>query len=88
MENKNTIRTSYTENGKEYSIIVRKISNGWIVCKRCSWTEGEGDKRQWKEEETETYYKENPTEKDTKNKSTIDALGEMLAKIDNLKSLC
>lgn len=45
---------------KDYSLQVREISNGWVINE--SWTEGEGEKRQYKNKET--YTDKNPIEKD------------------------
>ena len=41
---------------QELSVSIRKISNGYLVCK--SWYEGDCDNRCYKNEEV--YYKDNP----------------------------
>lgn len=43
-----------------YSMNVRKISNGWVI--RESWDEGEGEKKKFHEQEK--YSAENPIDED------------------------
>ena len=69
-ENKR-VRYSYEKDGKSYSITCKQISNGYVVCIYKSWEEKSGDKTDYKSEETETYYKEDPfAEKENKKEES------------------
>lgn len=61
-----------SKDDKTHEITVKMISNGYIVCKYTSWYEGEGDKKEYKSENVETYYKENPFEESEKKKDKED----------------
>lgn len=89
MENKET-RYSYSKNGVDYSICCKEISNGYVLRIYKNWYEGEGDKKEWKSEEKETYYKENPLDEKSEkeevkdDKSVLKSLSSFMEKINPL----
>jgi len=81
---------SYSKDGVSYRVSCKEIENGHIVCIYKSWEEGEGSKKEYKSENTETYYKENPFgedfEKDEEKDEihTMKGLKEFMQKLNPL----
>lgn len=95
MENKSECtRYSYQKDGVSYNIKVEKISNGYLVCMEKSYYEGEGEKKEWKYEETKTYYEKNPLEekenkeeKKEDSNSVIKGLNSFMEKMNPLLNM-
>jgi len=92
-ETKEYKRESYTysKDGKSYEVTCKEISNGYVVCIYESWYEGEGDKKEYKSKSTDTYYKENPFDKESKKEEKtefdpIKGLKEFMNKMNPLEN--
>lgn len=65
-EDKETYSISKEENGTTKKVTVKEIENGYLVCIRECGYKGEGDKKEWYEEEKEFFSKTNPLMDDSK----------------------
>jgi hypothetical protein len=87
-EEKEKYSISKEENGNTKKVTVKEIENGYLVCiKECGY-KGEGDKKEWYEEEKEFFSKSNPLMEDKKEEEKEEESESILSKLpDFMNSL-